>query len=634
MFSQNDVHRMSHSLWARKRYRSIHLFSYWFRDFPNKEQIWQDIIFLTKDKKSYIQRDARNILGNAFKELEDKEKGWQDLHKLTIHEDSEVRCTAAHTIGNFFDQIPDKETAWEDLHCLINDEKFNVQIYAISTVGSAFEHIPNKEQAWEDIHRFTHNKNDRLRTIATTQLSSALAEPSFKERAWEDLHRMVNDEAPIVRGTSAEQLAYSFRKIPNRDLAWHDFHQLINDKNKNVTNHALIFIEIIFRQINNKDMVWKDLHILANDRDINTRSSAICSLISIFSDLADKRSAWQDIHQAINENKIKIDDKYRIANQLGELIETIPDKNQLLQDLIKLTKGKKNNYVKDASAYSISKLGRYYIENKDFKRAYECFDLASSALFGSFLKPLNFQFNTFKAFSSYYRGRFFVSKLPDIKDPQEYVENIENAVDYFDKAIKYSKKYFYFSYEEEACCFPICLNIYSALYEYNLSLLELDDKRIKKIEKYLDEASNQCTVAGNEEGVKIVKIIGKLSEALRDCIEEVKLESKKQEAIKKGKGIGYGARYITFIEKSRKDVESHFTEIDDLLNQLEAPIFTKIAGIEKDNLKNLKPRELENGLLPKNLWHLLYGFIKQIWKFIAAVIIILGSIATIMIYLK
>lgn len=631
MLSQDDAHRMAHSCWARKRYQSIDLFNIWSRDFPDKEQIWQDMIFLTKDKRSYIRRGARNTLSNAFNKILDKEKGWHDLHKLTIDENSEVRCTAAHTIGRLFDQIPDKKTGWEDLHQLIKDDNFNVQIYAISAVSSAFEHIPNKEQAWEDMHRFTHNKDDRLRTIATLSLSSALSDTSFKERAWEDLHRMANDKAPTVRAMVAQELAFSFSEIPDRDLAWQDFHQLINDENKNVKIHALILIERIFRQIDNKEIVWKDLHILANDKDINTRSSAIRSLISIFSDLADKKSAWQDIHQAIYENKIKTDDKYYVANKLGEVIEQIPDKNQLIQDLSKLAKGKKNQSVKGAVAHSISKLGRFYIEKKDFKMGYECFDLASSASSGGFLKPSDFRFYSYKAFSFYYRGRFLVSKLPDTKEPQEYIENIKNAVDYFGKAIKYIQD---FDHEEEACCFPICLNIYSALYEYNLSLSELDEKRIKKIENYLDEASNQCTLAGKENGIKTVKILKKLSEALRDCIDKVKLESKRQDASKKGKGIGYDARYITFIEKSRKDVESHFAEIDDLLNQLEAPIFTRIAGIEKENLKNMGPRENENELLPKSLGQLFYEFIKQIWIFVMAAIGILASMITVMLFFR
>ncbi len=244
------------------------------------------------------------------------------------------------------------------------------------------------------------------------------------------------------------------------------------------------------------------------------------------------------------------------------------------------------------AAYSISKLGKHYVEKKDFERAYECFDLASSALSGGFLKSLHLEFYSYKAFSSYYYGRFLVSKLPDIKNLEENIKNIKIAVDYFGEAIKYSQKYFTFRYEAEARCFPICLNIYSALYEYNLSLSELDEKRLTKIKNYLDEASNQCKVVGAGEGIKIVEFLGELTEALRDCIEEIKLESKRQEASKKGKGKGYDARYITFIEKSRKDIENHFAEIGDLLNQLEAPVFKKIAEIEKENLKNLRPSGL------------------------------------------
>ena len=630
--SQSEAHRMAHSWWARKRNQSISMFYFWSRDFPDKEQIWQDMICLTKDKKNYIKQNVRSNLPNTFKKVVNKEKAWQDIHKLAIHEDLEVRCTAAYTLGHVFDQIPDKETAWGDLSRLIADSNLKVQIYAISAIGPAFEHIPNKEQAWKKLHQFTHVENNKLRSIATSELFYVLCDSSFKERAWKDLHRLTKDEDPLVRSRATDTLASSFYNIPDRELAWQDFHQiLINDKNKHIRNYALILINLFFKQIQNKDLAWQDLHMLANDKDIKTRSNAIYSIISVFNNLTDKKSAWEDIYRATYVTKIKNDHKYGIVNEFGKLVEQIPDKNQLFKILHKFAKEKESN-VKDAVAYSSYILAKYYIEQKDFKMAYECFDLASSALKGGFLKPLDFQFNSYKAFSFYYHGRFLVSKLPDIKEPEEYVKNIKNAVSFFNKAIKYGQKHVTFYHkEEETFCFPICLNIYSALYEYNLSLLELDEKRVAKIKIHLDEASKQCKVVGREKGIQIVKIIEKLSEALSECIEEVKLESKKQDASEKGKGKGFNARYITFIEKSRKDTENRFTEIDDLLNQLEAPIFNKIAIIEKENLKNLRPKERETELLlPKSFQQRSYEFIGAIWKYIVIIIGILAGIVTIL----
>lgn len=74
---------MAHSWWPKKRYQSINMFYFWARDFPDKEQIWQDIIFLAKDKKSYIKKDVRSTLTNAFKEVVNKENAWQDIHKFS-----------------------------------------------------------------------------------------------------------------------------------------------------------------------------------------------------------------------------------------------------------------------------------------------------------------------------------------------------------------------------------------------------------------------------------------------------------------------------------------------------------------------------------------------------------------------
>ena len=144
MLSQDDAHRMAHSWWAKKRYRSINLFYFWSRDFPNKEQIWEDLIFLTKDKKSYIKQDVKDVFSFIFKEIADKEKGWQDLHELTMHEDFEVRCTAIYTIGNVFEQIPDKKTAWEDIHRLITDEHIDVQLFEITALVQLSSIFPIK----------------------------------------------------------------------------------------------------------------------------------------------------------------------------------------------------------------------------------------------------------------------------------------------------------------------------------------------------------------------------------------------------------------------------------------------------------------------------------------------------------
>jgi hypothetical protein len=54
-------------------------------------------------------------------------------------------------------------------------------------------------------------------------------------------------------------------------------------------------------------------------------------------------------------------------------------------------------------------------------------------------------------------------------------------------------------------CVPICNNIYSALFEYNLALNKLDVKRILKAKNYLEEARKHCIFSDKKEGEKLVE---------------------------------------------------------------------------------------------------------------------------------
>jgi hypothetical protein len=106
-------------------------------------------------------------------------------------------------------------------------------------------------------------------------------------------------------------------------------------------------------------------------------------------------------------------------------------------------------------------------------------------------------------------------------------------------------------------------------------------------------------------------------------LEEIEQEKKKCEAVEKGKGGGWETKYQTYIDKLRKDFKESLVEIDNILNELEAPMFKKIAAIEKENLEKLQSRE------PKTSWQRLYEiineFIKKFWKIIVA----MGAVAEI-----
>lgn len=258
-------------------------------------------------------------------------------------------------------------------------------------------------------------------------------------------------------------------------------------------------------------------------------------------------------------------------------------------------------------------IARNYLDEKDYEKTFQYFYEASlKSILWEYINPDPF-FYLCSGLSSYYHGRVVINELSNIEDPKEYIKSLKYAVKLFAKSIKYIEKTPHD--EVETRFFPICLNIYSAYYEYILSFQKLDVKRVAKVKKYLDEASEQCRLVGTEKGERTVKIFEKLAEALTSRLKEIKLETAKKEV----DGKGRKAEYESFIEKSRETFEKHKAELENSLYEIEAPIIKKIAEFENKKLNKLKP-EKEERLLPKSFWEKSRDFVVHKWKIIMMIL--------------
>ena len=335
----------------------------------------------------------------------------------------------------------------------------------------------------------------------------------------------------------------------------------------------------------------------------------------VFSHLVDKKQATEDLLNLAKDDDISVQGAAAIA--LGSTFPNLTDKEQATKDLLNLAKDDDAS-VQVSAAIALSSVARHYINENDFKKASQCFFEASSVF--KYGRPGRIKqrpkFYLYKGFGCYCQGRALVSELPE-KDPQEYVKNIKKAVGFLNRSIKYINKSGFHEYENETRFFPICLNIYSALYEYNLSYLNFDKKRFAKIKNYLDNASEQCKIAGTQQGVDLVRIVEKLTSSLKIFLEKVEQENKKYESAKKGKGGGWDAKYKSHIDKLNNDFIDSLVEIDNALSELDAPLFKKIAMIERESLENIQSSE------PKTSWQRLYKFIYdfiiRFWKIITAI---------------
>jgi len=590
LVDEAEVHKMVHSEDVRKHKNAIGLLTKCFSTLDDKEQAWKYLLELTKYEDSEVRRIATYALGSAFAHVIDKEQAWEDLLALIKNEDSDVRWGALIALGSAFAHVTDKEQAWEDLLALIKDEDSDVRLGAARALGSAFAHVTDKEQAWEDLLALIKDEDSDVQLDAADALGSAFAHVTDKEQAWEDLLALTKDRDSFVRGSAALALGSAFVHITDKEQAWEDLHALIKDEDSFVRWGAADALGSAFAHVTDKEQAWEDLHALIKDKDNFVRWGAADALGSAFAHVTDKEQAWEDLHALIKD---------------------------------------KNSDVRKVASQSLSMIARYYLDKNYYKKAFQCFYGSASAFKYTLINRIitDNRFYLYMGLGSYYEGRAVVNELSGSKNPNEYVKNLKYAVELFEKSIKYIEKAPP-TFEHDTRCFPICLNIYSAYYEYNLALQKSDEKRVANAQNYLDEASKQCKIMGTKKGEQIVTVFEKLTKALTSRLNSLELEIKKMQT---ANGIAETKRYEAFIDKSREDFKNHIDELEKSLDELEAPIITGIVEFEKKNLEKLEPKKGER-ISPKSFREKPVDFIKK-WKFVilflAAVVAFLANLTTI-----
>jgi len=559
-----------------------------------------------------------------------------EILKKVLSVDVDERMKGVDELHDNFKNFKNINWAWKNLIQLVQDKDIHVKENAAETLMFVCRDVPDKEQAWQDLILLTKDKNSIVRGLSTIAIGNIFHGLSDKEQAWKYLHSLsiVNDIS--VRASTAIAIVFAFHNIPNKMQAWDDLIRLAWDKEDHVRHSVSTALMIgldenngsFFSSVPDKVAAWNDLIKLIRDNDLTLQNHIANAIFHIFPYISDKNVAWKDMINLVKDKNNFFRLSASIA--LGSSFPHVPDKELAYKDLISLTKDK-DKHVRMVSAYTFSHLARFYQEEYAYKKTSECFDKAASAFrfgFREHITPTS-DFYLYRGLSSYYFAKELVSELPDINDPERYIKNLQNAIRYFDKSIKSIKKSSNIEYETDKFCIPICLNIFSAYYEYILCSINLDEKRISKVQNYLKKASKYCEIVGTEKGLHIIKIFVELSQTLKDRIDEINIESKKQKAIKKGKGKGLKVRYETSLNNSRYNFEKHFAEINNLLNEIEAPLFIKIAEIETENLEKLQPEKEERDILPKSFIKRFYESIKKFWKIVVTIGLILAILAKI-----
>ncbi len=271
-------------------------------------------------------------------------------------------------MGIVFQYIPDKEQAWEDLHRLTSDEEKSVREKAAKGLGIVFQYIPDKEQAWEDLHKLTSDEDKHMRLSVAGALSTAFRYIPDKQQAWEDLVRFTSDkDSYIIRWRVAEALGTAFQYIPDKEQAWEDLHKLTSDKNSDVRWSIAKTFGTFFQYVPNKQQAWEDLIILTTDKNRDVKLSVAELLGTVFQHTPDKQQAWEDLHRLTLDKDSYM--RWRVAGAFGTVFQYIPDKEQAWEDLHKLTSDEDRD-VRVNAYHSSGRISIYEASESDDEEAY------------------------------------------------------------------------------------------------------------------------------------------------------------------------------------------------------------------------------------------------------------------------
>lgn len=354
-----------------------------------------------------------------------------------------------------------RELIQERIHKLRCSDDPKERIKALEQLRSNFPLLPDKEKAGNDLHKLAKDDNSDVRRPATLILSELFHYIPDKQTAWKDLHNRTKDIDNDVRWMATFAIGPIYSEVPNQQQAWNDLHKLTYDKNNGIRGMAAKSLRSAFPHISNKEEVWNDLHRLTHDEDGIVRGVAAKSLRSAFPYISDKESMWNDLH------RLSVDEDYSVrlgvTSTLGSSYSHIPDKETALGDLYKLA--------------------------NDEKRAVQ------SAAYHSL-------------------GKISVFKASQAENEEEYRKELENAIEFFEKASQES-----ISSSSSQFCLPFYRSFHTILFNKN--------EAKEEVNKYLAEAKG--AINGSRSKEQLLKVVEKLANALEKVqnLEYMDLESKK-----------------------------------------------------------------------------------------------------------
>ncbi|MFB3766155.1 MAG: HEAT repeat domain-containing protein [Methanotrichaceae archaeon] len=451
---------------------------------PDKQAAWLGLHKLIRSKSSYVRMKAVETLGIAIPLIPDRKTVWLDMHRLTHDEEVEVQEIAIDILGANFSLIPDKETTWLDLIWLAQDDDWDIHGSAIAALGKALPHIPDKQTAWLDLLLLAYDKDSHVRSKAIYTMGDAFLLIPDKQTAWLDLSKLAKDKDRDVRSSALYALGQAFPHIPDKQIAWLDLDRLTQDKDSEVRKYAAFALDRAFPHIPDKHIAWLDLHRLSHDEDSEVRGWAAVALGFVFSLIPDKQTALLDLHRLTYNGESGV--RQRVAFALGRTFPYTADKQTIWLDLHRMAQDG-NSSVKREAAYALGQIFSLTSEKK--------------AVWLDLQKLAQDEDSDVRGHAAYALGRASIFKATEAESIDQFRDQIEKAIEFFDKSSKESK------YKSPA---EFCLPFYRSLH----SLIFITRSDEAEIQRYLKDA--RAAVEESESKEKLLEAVENLSKALKE----------------------------------------------------------------------------------------------------------------------
>ncbi len=349
---QTKIHENTFSSDPKERIDALRQLNNNFDSLPRKKEAWDDIIRLTSDSNSEVQKQAVIAIDSVFCFVPEKIQCWGDIVTLLEDKEFDFKSSVAESLYYAFRYTPKEENVWDNLSKLAKNEEQAVRKNSARSLISAFQHAPNKTEAWGILHKLSSDIESEVRRTIAREIGTVFLHIPDKDQALEDLFKLSRDERSTVRGATARSLSMVFRYLPENQQksVWDVLLSLMEEKSINVREKAIksVLSEIEYLPGAYKKQAWEILHKL-RDSDRAIQITFLNFIPSAFQYLPDKQQAWQDLIALIENKGIDIMARTNAVHFLGSAFQYVPDKVQAFDDIIRLTENDDFNIRRYAS---------------------------------------------------------------------------------------------------------------------------------------------------------------------------------------------------------------------------------------------------------------------------------------------